>query len=170
MAEVHQPTRKQKTLQKPSIYKLFLNVKFWLHHLQCTISKYSQNLETFLWKGPKALLHKTDIILLFEIDAWSQKSLSMNTVHYTIHKCRLKLYNAKKSRTWSGNIVKFCWPKSILNKLWLFVWPQSVFCQTVVEILNSFGKHGRLVLWTKEDRDHPTCYDYYSTERKFEWF
>ena len=95
-----------------------------------------------------------------EITAWAQdhfrKSLSVNTVHRAIHKCKLKLYHAKK-KPYVNTIQKrrhLLWAKAHLNwaKWKTVLWSD----ESKFEIV--FGNHGRCVLRTKDVRDHPACY------------
>ena len=75
-----------------------------------------------------------------DITTWAQehfrKPLSVNTVRRYIRKCNLKLYYAKQ--------------KPFINntqKRRRLLWARAVF-----------GKCGRRVLRTKEEKDHPDCY------------
>ena len=97
-----------------------------------------------------------------EITAWAQdhfrKSSSVNTVPRAIHKCKLKLYHAKK-KPYVNTIQKRCrplWAKAHLKwteaKWKTVLWSHKSKCEMV------FGNHGRHVLRTKDERDHPAWY------------
>ncbi|KAK3544179.1 hypothetical protein QTP86_006033 [Hemibagrus guttatus] len=76
---------------------------------------------------------------VMEITTWAQeyfqKTLSVNTIHRVIRRCRLKLYRSKK--------------KPYLNMI-------QKHRRIKIEVL--FGKLGRHVIRTKEDKDNPSCY------------
>ncbi len=99
---------------------------------------------------------------VMEITTWAQeyfqKTLSVNTIHRAIRRCRLKLYRSKKKP--HLNMIqkrrRFLWAKPHLK------WPVAKW-KTVLwsdeskfEVL--FGKLGRHVIRTKEDKDNPSCY------------
>ena len=76
---------------------------------------------------------------VLEITAWAQehfqKSLSVNTAHHAIHKCRLKLYHAEK-KPYVNRIQKHCrllWTKAHLK------WTETKWKTA----LWSDGNHGR---------------------------
>ncbi len=110
------------------------------HHLQCIISsKDSENLEQSLCvrvKAGKPILDARDLRALrrhcityrnatvMEITTWAQeyfqKTLSVNTIHRAIRRCRLKLYRSKM-KPYLNMIQKrrrFLWAKAHLNGLW----------------------------------------------------
>ena len=101
-----------------------------------------------------------------------QKSLSVNTVHRTIHKCKLKLHHAKKKPNVKTIQNRFClfWTKAHLKwseVKWKTVLWSNVKWKTVLwsndskyEIL--YGNYGCYILQTKEERDHPVCYQFKS--------
>ncbi len=107
------------------------------HHLQCIISsKDSENLEQSLCvrvKAGKTILDARDLRALrrhcityrnatvMEITTWAQeyfqKTLSVNTIHRAIRRCRLKLYRSKK-KPYLNMIQKhrcFLWAKAHLK-------------------------------------------------------
>ncbi|KAK3535320.1 hypothetical protein QTP70_007936 [Hemibagrus guttatus] len=126
-------------------------------------------------QGRKTLLDARDLRALrrhcityrnaavMEITTWAQeyfqKTLSVNTIHRAIRRRRLKLYRSKK-KPYLNMIQKcrrFLWAKAHLK------WPCGKGETTVLwsdqskfEVL--FGKLGRHVIRTKEDKDNPSCY------------
>lgn len=111
-------------------------------------SKYSNNLCVWgskinircMW-CPHWMKHRPDSVL--KITAWDQKhlqkSLSVNTIHFIIHKCCLKLYHAKKkpneNRSRNALLSDFKWTET------------KLFCDQTNQSLE-----------TKEERDHLYCY------------
>ncbi len=99
---------------------------------------------------------------VMEITTWAQeyfqKTLSVNTIHRAIRRCRLKLYRSKKKP--HLNMIhkrrRFLWAKAHLKwtvaKWKTFLWSD----ESKFEVL--FGKLGRHVIRTKEDKDNPSCY------------
>ncbi|KAK3522396.1 hypothetical protein QTP86_009540 [Hemibagrus guttatus] len=99
---------------------------------------------------------------VMEITTWAQeyfqKTLSVNTIHRAIRRGRLKLYKSKK-KPYLNMIQKrsrFLWAKAHLK--WIVAkWKTVVWSdQSKFEVL--FGKLGRHVIRTKEDKDNPSCY------------
>ncbi|KAK3506560.1 hypothetical protein QTP70_009475 [Hemibagrus guttatus] len=99
---------------------------------------------------------------VMEITTWAQeyfqKTLSVNTIHRAIRRRRLKLYKSKK-KPYLNMIQKrsrFLWAKAHLK--WIVAkWKTVVWSdQSKFEVL--FGKLGRHVIRTKEDKDNPSCY------------
>ncbi len=99
---------------------------------------------------------------VMEITTWAQeyfqKTLPVNTIHRAIRRCRLKLYRSKK-KPYLNMIHKrrrFLWAKAHLKwtvaKWKTFLWSD----ESKFEVL--FGKLGRHVIRTKEDKDNPSCY------------
>ncbi|KAK3548096.1 hypothetical protein QTP70_004523 [Hemibagrus guttatus] len=102
---------------------------------------------------------------VMEITTWAQeyfqKTLSVNTIHRAIRRCRLKLYRSKK-KPYLNMIQKrrrFLWAKAHLKwtvencgKWKTVLWSD----ESKFEVL--FGKLGRHVIRTKEDKDNPSCY------------
>ncbi|KAK3559672.1 hypothetical protein QTP86_013919, partial [Hemibagrus guttatus] len=82
---------------------------------------------------------------VMEITTWAQeyfqKTLSVNTIHRAIRRCRLKLYRSKK-KPYLNMIEKW---KTVL-------WSD----ESKFEVL--FGKLGCHVIRTKEDKDNTSCY------------
>ena len=80
-----------------------------------------------------------------------QKSLSVNTVHRAVHKCRLKLYHSKK-KSYVNMIQKHCRPLWIKAHL---KWTETKWntC-SVIRWLETWNH----LLQTKVKRDHLACY------------
>ncbi|KAK3545641.1 hypothetical protein QTP70_008547 [Hemibagrus guttatus] len=99
---------------------------------------------------------------VMEITTWVQeyfhKTLSVNTIHRAIRRRRLKLYRSKK-KPYLNMIQKrrhFLWAKAHL-KWTVAKWKTVLWSdQSKFEVL--FGKLGRHVIRTKEDKDNPSCY------------
>ncbi|KAK3538063.1 hypothetical protein QTP70_027414 [Hemibagrus guttatus] len=99
---------------------------------------------------------------VMEITTWAQeyfqKTLSLNTIHRAIRRCRLKLYRSKK-KPYLNMIQKrrrFLWAKAHL-KWTVAKWKTVLWSdESKSEVL--FGKLGRHVIRTKEDKDNPSCY------------
>ncbi len=101
---------------------------------------------------------------VMEITTWAQKyfqkTLSVNTIHRAIRRCRLKLYWSKK-KPYLNMIQKrrrFLWAKAHLKwtvaKWKTVLWSDKSKCEVI------FGKLGRHVIRTKEDKDNPSCYQH----------
>uniref|UniRef100_A0A8C1II21 Tc1-like transposase DDE domain-containing protein n=1 Tax=Cyprinus carpio TaxID=7962 RepID=A0A8C1II21_CYPCA len=96
---------------------------------------------------------------VMEITTWAQeyfqKTLSVNTIHRAIRRCRLKLYRSKR-KPYLNMIQKrrcFLWAKVAKGAKWKTVlWSD----ESKFEVL--FRKLGRHVIRTKEDKDNPSCY------------
>lgn len=97
-----------------------------------------------------------------DITAWAQdyfrKSLSSTTVRSYIRKCQLKLYCAKR-KPYINSVQKrrrLLWARRHLG--WSIVqWKRVLWSdESVFHIF--FGRNGRRVLRTKEEKDHPDCY------------
>ncbi|KAK3559103.1 hypothetical protein QTP86_004117 [Hemibagrus guttatus] len=99
---------------------------------------------------------------VMEITTWAQeyfqKTLSVNTIHRAIRRRQLKLYRSKK-KPYLNMIQKrrhFLWAKAHL-KWTVAKWKTVLWSdQSKFEVL--FGKLGRHVIRTKEDKDNPNCY------------
>ncbi len=99
---------------------------------------------------------------VMEITTWAQeyfqKTLSVNTIHRAIRRCRLKLYRSKK-KPYLNMIQKrrrFLWAKAHL-KWTVAKWKNVLWSdESKFEVL--FGKLGCHVIRTKEDKDNPSCY------------
>ncbi|KAK3556070.1 hypothetical protein QTP70_004378 [Hemibagrus guttatus] len=99
---------------------------------------------------------------VMEITTWAQeyfqKTLSVNTIHRAIRRRRLKLYRSKK-KPYLNMIQKrrrFLWAKAHL-KWTVAKWKTVLWSdQSKFEVL--FGKLGRRVIRTKEDKDNPSRY------------
>ena len=140
------------------------------------IKRFRESGEIFVRKGQgrKPILDARDLRALrrhciknrhdsvTEITAWAQdhfrKSLSVNTVRRAIHKCKLKLYHAKK-KPYVNTIQKrrrLLWAKAHLK--WTEAKWKTVLWSDESKFEIVFGNHGRRVLRTKDERDHPACY------------
>ncbi|ROL52569.1 Adiponectin receptor protein 2 [Anabarilius grahami] len=97
---------------------------------------------------------------VMEITTWAQeyfqKTLSVNTIHRAIRRCRLKLYRSKK-KPYLNMIQKrrrFLWAKAHLK--WTVAKWKTVLWSDESKFEVLFGKLGRHVIRTKED--NPRCY------------
>ncbi len=146
------------------------------HHLQCiTSSKDSEKLEKSLcirdkaedvcWMpvvfGPSddtASLHDSVIDITKWAQEYFQKPLSVNTIHFAICRCQIKLYHAKRKPY--VNMVQKCrrvlWAKAHLK------WTVSKWKRVLWSDKSKFdilvGNHGRRVLSAKEEGDLPAFY------------
>ena len=97
-----------------------------------------------------------------DITTWAQehfrKPLSVNTVRRYIRKCNLKLYYAKQkpfiNNTQKRRRLLWAWA----NLRWTDAKWKSVLWSDESTFQIVFGKCGRRVLRTKEEKDHPDCY------------
>ncbi len=99
---------------------------------------------------------------VMEITTWAQeyfqKTLSVNTIHRAILRCRLKLYRSKK-KPYLNMIQKrrrFLWTKAHFK--WTVAKWKTVLWSDESTFEDLFGKLGRHVIRTKEDKDNPSCY------------
>ncbi len=99
---------------------------------------------------------------VMEITTWAQeyfqKILSVNTIHRAFRRCRLKLYRSKK-KPYLNMIQKrrrFLWAKAHLK--WTVAKWKTVLWSDESKFEVLFGKLGRHVIRTKEDKDNPSCY------------
>ncbi len=99
---------------------------------------------------------------VMEITTWAQeyfqKTLSVNTIHRAIRRCRLKLYRSKE-KPYLNMIQKrrrFLWAKAHLK--WTVAKWKTVLWSDESKFEDLFGKLGRHVIRTKEDKDNPSCY------------
>ncbi|KAK3568020.1 hypothetical protein QTP86_028612 [Hemibagrus guttatus] len=99
---------------------------------------------------------------VMEITTWAQeyfqKTLSVNTIHRAIRRCRLNLYRSKK-KPYLNMIQKrrrFLWAKAHLK--WTVAKWKTVLWSDELKFEVLFGKLGRHVIQTKEDKDNPSCY------------
>ncbi|KAK3574192.1 hypothetical protein QTP86_004414 [Hemibagrus guttatus] len=99
---------------------------------------------------------------VMEITTWAQeyfqKTLSVNTIHRAIRHCQLKLYRSKK-KPYLNMIQKrrrFLWAKAHLK--WTVAKWKTVLWSDESKFEVLFGKMGRHVIRTKEDKDNPSCY------------
>ncbi len=109
-------------------------------------------------QGRKTILDAT----VMEITTWAQeffqKTFSVNTIHLAIRRCRLKLYRSKK-KPYLNMIQKhrrFLWAKAHLK--WTVTKWKTVLWSDESKFEVPFGKLGRHVIRTKEDKDNPSCY------------
>ncbi|KAK3523520.1 hypothetical protein QTP70_001888 [Hemibagrus guttatus] len=101
---------------------------------------------------------------VMEIITWAQeyfqKTLSVNTIHRAIRCCQLKLYRSKK-KPYLNMIQKrrrFLWAKAHLK--WTVAKWKTVLWSDESKFEVLFGKLGRHVIRTKEDKDKPSCYQH----------
>ncbi len=125
-------------------------------------------------QGQKTILDARDIRALrrhcityrnatvMEITTWAQeyfqKTLSVNTIHRAIRRCRLNLYRSKK-KPYLNMIQKrrrFLWAKAHLK--WTVAKWKTVLWSDKSKFEVLFGKLGCHVIRTKEDEDNPSCY------------
>ncbi len=99
---------------------------------------------------------------VMEITTWAQeyfqKTLSVYTIHRAIRHCRLKLYRSK-NKPYLSMILKrrrFLWAKAHLK--WTAAKWKTVLWSDESKFEVLFGKLGRHVIRTKEDKDNPSCY------------
>ncbi|KAK3521420.1 hypothetical protein QTP70_004446 [Hemibagrus guttatus] len=99
---------------------------------------------------------------VMEITTWAQeyfqKTLSVNTIHRAIRRCRLKLYRSKK-KPYLNMIQKhrrFLWAKAHLK--WTVAKWKTVLWSDESKFEVLFGKLGRHVIRNKEDQNNPSCY------------
>ncbi|KAK3512298.1 hypothetical protein QTP70_003284 [Hemibagrus guttatus] len=99
---------------------------------------------------------------VMEITTWAQeyfqKTVSVNTIHRAIRRRRLKLYRSKK-KPYLNMIQKcrhFLWAKAHLK--WTVAKWKTVLWSDESKFEVLFGKLGRHVIRTKEDKDNPSCY------------
>ncbi len=97
-----------------------------------------------------------------DITTWAQdyfgKPLSSTTIRIYIHKCQLKLYCAKR-KPYVNSVQKrrrLLWARRHLG--WTITqWKRVLWSdESVFQVF--FGRNGRRVLRTKEEKDHPDCY------------
>ncbi len=97
-----------------------------------------------------------------DITTWAQdylgKPLSSTTIRSYIHKCQLKLYCAKR-KPYVNSVQKrhrLLWTRRHLG--WTITqWKRVLWSdESVFQVC--FGRNGRRVLRTKEEKDHPDCY------------
>lgn len=74
--------------------------------------------------------------------------------HCSIHKCRLKHCHAKKKSSMNSLILVKAQLKQTKTKWNIGLWSKES------KFLIIFGKHGQHILQTKEQRDHPACYEH----------
>ncbi len=105
---------------------------------------------------------------VMEITTWAQeyfqKTLSVNTIHRAIRRCCLKLYRSKK-KPYLNMIQKrrrFLWAKAHLK--WTVAKWKTVLWSDESKFEVLFGKLGRHVIRTKEDKDNPSCYQHCCSE------
>ncbi len=97
-----------------------------------------------------------------DITTWAQdyfgKPLSSTTIRSYIHKCQLKLYCAKR-KPYVNSVQKrrrLLWARRHLG--WTITqWKRVLWSdESVFQVC--FGRNGCRVLRTKEEKDHPDCY------------
>ncbi len=100
-----------------------------------------------------------------DITTWAQdyigKPLSSTTIRSCIHKCQLKLYCAKR-KPYVNSVQKrrrLLWARRHLG--WTITqWKRVLWSdESVFQVF--FGRNGCRVLRTKEEKDHPDCYQQY---------
>ncbi len=110
--------------------------------------------------NPKS--EKVGTVWKIHITTWAQdyfgKPLSSTTIHSYIHKCQLKLYCAKR-KPYVNSVQKrrrLLWARRHLG--WTITqWKPVLWSdESVFQVF--FGRNGRHVLRTKEEKDHPDCY------------
>ncbi len=97
-----------------------------------------------------------------DITTWAQdyfgKPLSSTTIRSYIHKCQLKLYCAKR-KPYVNSVQKrrrLLWARRHLG--WTITQWKCVLWSDESVFQVFFGRNGRRVLRTKEEKDHPDCY------------
>ena len=96
-------------------------------------------------------------MILYWTSLYGLENTSRYHDHYAVHKCKLKLYHAKK-KPCVNTIHKRChllWVKAHLK--WFEAKWKSVPSSDESKFEILFGKHGRSVLQTKEERDYLAC-------------
>ncbi len=86
------------------------------------------------------------------------ENIVVNTIHRAIRRCRLKLYRSKK-KPYLNMIQqrrRFLWAKAHLK--WTVAKWKTVLWSDESKFEVLFGKLGRHVIRTKEDKDNPSCY------------
>ncbi|KAK3574930.1 hypothetical protein QTP86_019815 [Hemibagrus guttatus] len=97
---------------------------------------------------------------VMEITTWAQEYFqkTLSVIHRAIYRCRLKLYRSKK-KPYLNMIQKhrhFLWAKAHLK--WTVAKWKTVLWSDESKFEVLFGKLGRHVNRTKEDKDNPSCY------------
>ncbi|KAK3518572.1 hypothetical protein QTP70_004098 [Hemibagrus guttatus] len=105
---------------------------------------------------------------VMEITTWAQeyfqKTSSVNTIHRAIRRYQLKLYRSKK-KPYLNMIQKrrrFLWAKAHLK--WTVAKWKTVLWSDESKFEVLFGKLGRHVIRTKEDKDNPSMLSPLSSE------
>ncbi len=116
----------------------------------------ARDLQAFRWH---CITYRNATVM--EITTWAQeyfqKTLSVNPIHQSIRRCRLKLYRSKK-KPYLNMIQerrRFLWAKAHL-KWTVAKWKTVLWSDESKCVL--FGKLGRHIIRTKEDKDNPSCY------------
>uniref|UniRef100_A0AAR2L1I4 Transposase Tc1-like domain-containing protein n=1 Tax=Pygocentrus nattereri TaxID=42514 RepID=A0AAR2L1I4_PYGNA len=136
----------------------------------------SAEISTSNWQGRKPTLNARDLRSLrrhciknrhhsvTDITTWAQehfrKPLSVNTVHRSIYKCKLKLCHAKR-KPYINNTQKrrqLLWARAHLR--WTDAKWKSVLWSDESTFQIVFGNHGHCVLRAKEGKDCPDCYQH----------
>ncbi|KAK3517511.1 hypothetical protein QTP70_012591 [Hemibagrus guttatus] len=145
------------------------------HHVHNIIQSFRESgISVRKGQGRKTILDARDLRALrrhcityrnatvMEITTWAQeyfqKTLSVNTIHRAIRRCRLILYRSKK-KPYLNMIQKrrrFLWAKAHLK--WTVAKWKTVLWSDESKFEVLFGKLGRHVIRTKEDKDSPSCY------------
>ncbi len=109
-----------------------------------------------------------------DITTWAQdyfgKPLSSTTIRSYIHKCQLKLYCAKR-KPYVNSVQKrrrLLWARRHLG--WTITqWKRVLWSdESVFQVF--FGRNGRRVLRTKEEKDHPDCTSNKSKSQGLSWY
>ncbi|KAK3531160.1 hypothetical protein QTP70_013256 [Hemibagrus guttatus] len=103
---------------------------------------------------------------VMEITTWAQeyfqKTLSVNTIYRAIRRCRLKLKKYRSKKKPYLNMIqkrrRFLWAKAHLK--WTVAKWKTVLWSAESKFEVLFGKLGRHVIRTKEDKDNPSCYQH----------
>ncbi len=110
-----------------------------------------------VFKNHITVIEKKYIAIHIDIELLSSP-MSSTTIRSYIHKCQLKLYCAKR-KPYVNSVQKrrrLLWARRHLG--WTITqWKRVLWSdESVFQVF--FGRNGRRVLRTKEEKDHPDCY------------